>query len=246
MPPLQNRKRELENNDDDQNDLKKKIKITRYDSFNKICELINRCSLIARVTFKNFIDSACKYRASAFGDTATALFGELKVNEIYEIRNFNVTLSNPKYNVHKNMYEMALKTDTTIIKFDGQCDIPEDTISYKTFEEFYSENVNDLIDVIGIISKVDDITNVTFQKNDVSKRDVTIKDIDDKVITLVFWRKRADDFAGKIKDVISVKGAKIYIYRGDQFLSIQGNSVVTFNDETNRFSKSLMDFVQAG
>ncbi|XP_003248874.1 replication factor A protein 1-like [Acyrthosiphon pisum] len=176
------------------------------------------------------IDKTTEIRAKAFGDDCDRLFLQLQENNVYNIKNGKIQLADKEYNNSKNDYEIFFKETTIIIEQFGFTDIPTHP-QLKTIENFWSMDINTLIDTIGVIIKIEKSKEIKKKNsNDTYKlRDIILKDKTGFSVTVVLWDTEAINFNANEGDIMSIIDGQIIVFKNVNKISVTGSSEILIN-----------------
>ncbi len=150
-----------------------------------------------------FMDSSGKIKIIEFGKDCKKLSGVYE-NIFYLISDCLVKSANKLYSNPINKYELII-TETSVIS------ILKRSIDVVPLSELINKNINDLVDVIGIIKSVQE---TSFSIGNVAKRVVCILDEQIDSFSVTLWGETTEKFNGVENQVILFKQARLGNYNG--------------------------------
>lgn len=101
-----------------------------------------------------------------------------------------------------------------------------------TIDKLNEIDKDSMVDVIGIVKDVDEITQVTSRttQKQIPKRDITLIDMSGRTIRLTLWSQQAENFNNNQHPVLAIKGAKTSDYNGIS-LSTTQSTLINLNPD---------------
>lgn len=179
-----------------------------------------------------FLDNSGEIRATGFNEQVDAYYNKLEVGKVYYVSGCRVNAANKQFSKTKNDFELSLDRSTQIEPcLNDVDDIPVAKYNFVPLDKLVDVPPNDLVDVIGVLSHIDDVNQITTKKGDpFDKRDITIVDDTGYSVRCTVWGKQASEFKTPLEKVVAVKGAKVSDY-GGRSLSLFSSSTFTVEPE---------------
>jgi len=104
---------------------------------------------------------------------------------------------------------------------DTRAAIPKMRYSFVDIDRLQDLAAEDLVDVLGVITRVGDIGTIITKKDqrEIKKRAVEITDRTKRTVEVVLWTEQAEEFNGSVGTVLAVKNARISDFQGFKNLS---------------------------
>lgn len=186
----------------------------------------------------DLMDATSDIRGTFFNDDADRWMDQLEANKVYKVRGGSIKPANKNFNQTKSEWEITFGRETTFEPCPESA-APKVTYAFKTIEEIESMDTNAVIDVIGVISAADPITEITVKSganagNKIPKRDVTLVDQSLKTIRLTLWDANKDlVHEGSAAPVIAIKNVKIGDFQGKN-ISTSRSSICEINPDMSQ------------
>lgn len=218
----------------------------------------NNWAIKARVSFKSdvktwsnqrgsgslfnvhFLDETGEIRGTAFNDACTKFSEMLQEGKVYRVSKARLRQANQKFSTLKHSYEIQLDMDTVIEECTGDDQdqsVPQvkyDLVKLDTLknqEVVPNNQPGGEVDVLGVITKVDDAFQITSKAGKTyDRRNVTIVDDSKIAINVGLWNKPALDFSLPVGTVIVCKGCKLNDFRGKSLSMTPGGRIVESPD----------------
>lgn len=176
------------------------------------------------------IDETGEIKATAFNNIVDEFYPKFQEGKTYYVSKGQVNLAKKKFNTVNNEYEIGLQRGTIV----EEChDGPVLNIQYKfvPLDQLMNHNAGDMIDVLGIVKEVSDISHITTrQGNDLVKRELTIVDRSGASVRLTLWGRQAENFKETGEPIIAWKGVKVGDF-GGRTLSMLSSSSMEINPD---------------
>ncbi|CAI9740572.1 A 70 kDa DNA-binding subunit-like [Octopus vulgaris] len=210
----------------------------------------NRWKICARVTHKSavrnwsnsrgegklfsvtFLDDSGEIRATGFNDAVDKFFEFLQVNKAYYVSRATLKMANKKFSSVQNDFEMTFNSDTVIELCTENTNLPTITYDFKPLKDLGQIEPNTIIDVIGVVTNVGDITTVVGRQSnkEFSKRDLQLADQSGMSVRFTIWGGDAESFQDNKNPVVAVKGAKVSDW-GGRTLSLLSSGQMILNPD---------------
>lgn len=174
-----------------------------------------------------FIDDSGVIRATGFNEQCDKFFSVLEVGKVYYVAGARVNTANKQFSKVDNDYELSLDRNTQIqVCHEAADEIPVSNYKFIPLDQISDAAPNSIADVLGVLSHVEDVSQITTKKGDpFSKRDITLVDDTGYSIRCTVWGRQAEQFNVPLGNVIAVKGAKVNDY-GGRSLSLFSSSTL--------------------
>ena len=195
------------------------LPISKLNCFQNKCAIRATCTRISPILacknnnknccFADFVDSSGEVKIKEFDFECSKLSG-ITVDNIYFISNFQVDIASKKYATLSNKYELLITDKSTVELCKRSLNLCE------SLSDVFGKNINDLVDVIGIIKSVQN-TNFVISKtngNKFNKRDFCIFDQYTDSLAVTLWNNRADDFNVEVGQIVAIKQARVCDFNG--------------------------------
>lgn len=194
-----------------------------------------------------FIDVTGEIKATGFQEQCDKFYDMLQIDNVYFISRGALKPANKQYSKLSNDYEMTFNNETVIEQCHETDNLPHINISLCPLSDISNKNVNDLVDVIGIVKSAGDKSSIIVKATgkELTKREITIVDDSNCAINATLWGKTAEDFDGSDNPVVLFKGAKVGDYNGKN-LSVGGSALFQINPDIQEAHKLRGWFDQVG
>jgi replication factor A1 len=194
----------------------------------------NRWTIKVRVTFKgeikrytndrtkdgklfhfDVVDSEKgEIRITMFNEIVDVFYPHIHQGNTYYISRGQLKFANKKFTNIKHEYELTLDRLSIVQQAIDDGTIGGIDFHFVPISAMHQKNKDDLVDVIGIVHKVDTRSSVKVQKQEreVAKRTLTLIDMEGASIDLTLWGQHADNVNEELlltKPVLAVKGVKV-------------------------------------
>ncbi|CAF4380615.1 unnamed protein product [Rotaria socialis] len=163
------------------------------------------------------VDSSGEIRAVGFDHLAERFYATLEIEKTYYISNASVVPGKQNFNSFTHMYQILLRSDTTIDLCGRENDeVHADIVfNFIPIKEITHRTCNTVCDVVAVISSIDACKTYynKYKRKYCVKRDLMIID-EDASIMLTLWEHQAESFDNTIRSIIGIKGAKICDFHG--------------------------------
>ncbi|XP_043464084.1 replication protein A 70 kDa DNA-binding subunit A-like [Leptopilina heterotoma] len=120
--------------------------------------------------------------------------------------------------------------------------LPQNAYNFKSIEEAKLLEPGEFVDICGIVTKVDDIQDITVKNGSkLTKRPVIITDANCNTIEIALWNNLSKTIELNLKDIIIIKRGKIGNFRNTNYISVLQSSMLKINDMENEESKRLSE-----
>ncbi|KAF8476944.1 hypothetical protein BDZ91DRAFT_687929 [Kalaharituber pfeilii] len=194
----------------------------------------NRWTIKARVTLKSdvktyknqrgsgklftvhFLDETGEIRATGFNDQCDALYDVIQEGQVYYVSKCRVVIAKKQFSNITNDYELTFERDTEIEKCEDQNDVPQLKFNFVPLAELSNIQKDGMVDVIGILREVGDVTKILSPKTNKEhkKREIVIADTSEYAVKLALWEANAQNFDAPLESVIAFKGVKVSDFNG--------------------------------
>ncbi|KAN0024183.1 hypothetical protein ACTFIV_008583 [Dictyostelium citrinum] len=197
------------------------------------------------------VDSTGEIKCACFSDSSNpnnvinALYDCFENGKVYLIQKFFVKTANKQYNTLSHPFEISINSDSKVMISPDQTQFTA-IYNFKKIADIENLEKNETLDVIGAITNIEPIANLTSkQGKDFTKFGITIADDTNASISVVFWNEKATEIAPQVKvgDIIAVKGVKVSDYSG-RTLSYGFASSFALNDEQIQETSNLRAHLQ--
>eukprot|EP00106_Octopus_bimaculoides_P012470 XP_014779912.1 PREDICTED: replication protein A 70 kDa DNA-binding subunit-like [Octopus bimaculoides] len=156
--------------------------------------------------------------------------GELTV--AYYVSRATLKMANKKFSSVKNDFEMTFNSDTVIELCTENTNLPTITYDFRPLKDLDQIEPNTIIDVIGVVTDVADITTVVGRQSnkEFSKRDLQLADQSGMSVRFTIWGGDAENFQDNKNPVVAVKGAKVSEW-GGRTLSLLSSGQMILNPD---------------
>ncbi|CDK27204.1 unnamed protein product [Kuraishia capsulata CBS 1993] len=181
----------------------------------------------------HFMDESNEIRATAFNEVADKYYDFLKEGHVYYVSKARIQPAKKQFSTLSHNYELALDRDSLIEECDDASDVPNLQYSFVSLERVPDLTTNSIIDVVGVLNKVDDLFSITAKSSGrpFDRRDITIVDSSHFAATVGLWNKIAVNFDIPVGTVVAIKGAKVQDF-GGRTLSLTPSATIIANPET--------------
>jgi replication factor A1 len=165
-------------------------------------------------------------RATMFNESADKFHDLLEQDKVYYISKGQVKMANKQYTSHLNSeYELTLNADAEIVLAEDSGNIKKIKFSFEPIDRISSKPKDSIIDVIGVVTKIGDLSNILSQKTnrEIPKRAITLVDESFHSIELTLWGNLAEQHSEvdlSQNAVIAVKGCRVGDYGGRSLSSL--------------------------
>lgn len=149
--------------------------------------------------------------------------GKLKENAIYSVERFMLTGQKTKHRVTNHLHRIKLAKNTKFVEvFPPPQDFPPYKYQIKSFDELESRMGDStyVSDVIGMAVQQTDV--IPSKTNQDPRRQIRIKDNNDKVAVVTLWGRHADNFEAQILYEESAKHNVAVLFTGVTVSSFSG------------------------
>eukprot|EP01127_Copromyxa_protea_P001929 TRINITY_DN11830_c0_g1_i1.p1 TRINITY_DN11830_c0_g1~~TRINITY_DN11830_c0_g1_i1.p1 ORF type:complete len:455 (-),score=75.70 TRINITY_DN11830_c0_g1_i1:51-1415(-) len=178
------------------------------------------------------VDSSGEIKCTMFNDVVDKFEPLLQLDKIFYISKASIKAANRKFT--KADYEMTLNSSSVIEEVFDSDDLPK--IRYEFLQEIdqiQDIDLNTLVDVFGVISSCSDVSTLTSKKDGrtLLKRSLHIVDKSNRSVEMTLWGDKAENFEGKVGDVIALKNARIGEYMNAKNLSAVNSTQIDLNPQ---------------
>ncbi|EAL62688.1 hypothetical protein DDB_G0289513 [Dictyostelium discoideum AX4] len=197
------------------------------------------------------VDSTGEIKCACFSDSSNpnnfinALYDCFENGKVYFIQRFFVKSANKLYNTLSHQSELSINSESRVMISPDQTQFTPH-YNFKKIADIENLEKNDTVDVIGAITNIDPIANLTSkQGKEFTKFGITIADDTNASINVVFWNEKATEVAPQVKvgDIIAMKGVKVSDFSG-RTLSYSFGSSFGLNDEQLQETSNLRAHLQ--
>jgi replication factor A1 len=171
-------------------------------------------------------ESEGEIRATMFNDAADKFYNLFEQDKVYFISKGQVKMANKQYTSHLSSdYELTLNNDAEVVLANDTGNIKKIKFSFEPISQIGAKPKDTIIDIIGVVTKVGDRTNIVSQKTnrELSKRVLTIADESRHSIEITLWGSLAElnsDSVLSENAVIAIKGCRVGDYGGRSLSSL--------------------------
>ncbi|KAM3724830.1 putative replication factor Asubunit [Dirofilaria immitis] len=174
-------------------------------------------------------------RIAAFDDVAEKFYSIIQKGLMFYVSGGTVKQANKRFNTTGHDYEITVRNDSEVMPCLDREKIEQPKLILNIVRLCNVANhVNESIDIIAIVEKVNDIMQVTARSTGahLEKRDIMLIDMSETEITLTFWGEQARTYDKEIEgQTIGIKGAFVKEFNGNLSLSIGNSSRIELNME---------------
>ena len=180
----------------------------------------------------DFVDSqGGEIRATCFKDTAKKFFPIFEENKVYLVSHGQIKFADQRFNPLSHEYEITLDNSSTVELCSDDNAIPTVQYNFERIANLTNAEGNSVIDLIGVVSQVGEIANITSKSgNELTKRDIFVADDTGASIKLTLWSDKAVSFSSPPGTIIAIKGARVSDY-GGKSLSLVSSSKLEENPD---------------
>jgi len=162
-------------------------------------------------------DDSGSIRLTGFRETAEKTFEIVQMGKVYAVSKTSVKPANRQFNRSTSEYEMTLNYDSSVELVEDDGSLGQITYKFKKISDLDAVEVNTFVDVIGVVTDVGDIREITTKAGEqLKKREITLVDDSNRSIQLTLWRDRAEAFnapSGPVP-ILAIKAARRGEYNG--------------------------------
>ena len=132
-----------------------------------------------------------------------------------------------------NDYEITLNSDSVVEECnDVSVEVPKLKYKFIQIKDLPNVSLQSMVDVIGIVRAIDDITAITSKKTqkELKKRELTLLDNSSHEVRFTLWNEVAEQFECDLHSVLAVKNAFVGEYNG-RTLSMVNNTTMQVDPE---------------
>jgi replication factor A1 len=170
-----------------------------------------------------------------FKDAAEKFYPLLEAGQVYTFSNGRLKVANKQFNTCNSDYEITFNADADIRLCEQDNSIDTIRYSFRTLDTLENSEPNSTCDVIGIVKRCGDVSELTSKKtgNQLFKREIFIGDQTGCEVSLTLWGEKAqeDEMQWQNAPVLAIKKAKIGEYQGGITLGTLQSSVLTLNPD---------------
>lgn len=172
-------------------------------------------------------------RASAFNDAAEKFFALMNIGSVYTISKGSLKIANKKFNRLPNEYELHLNSDAVVEPCpDDDSSIQDQVFEFKTLEELNNMAPDSFCDVLGVVTALSAITNLTSKAGkDLTKRVIQVVDQSQLSIDVTMWGSEAESWnEEKIRpgsgQIVAIKNCKVSDFGGKSLNMSFGSQLI--------------------
>eukprot|EP00697_Spironema_sp_BW2_P014084 gnl/Spiro4/4427_TR2199_c0_g1_i1.p1 gnl/Spiro4/4427_TR2199_c0_g1~~gnl/Spiro4/4427_TR2199_c0_g1_i1.p1 ORF type:complete len:677 (+),score=171.25 gnl/Spiro4/4427_TR2199_c0_g1_i1:305-2032(+) len=167
-------------------------------------------------------------RITFFNEDLDKLYTKVDVDRVYFFSNGSLKQANPKFCTTTSQLEITMGRDSKI-EFCGDPDsIPKLKMNFTKLSDIASLEPGKVIDVIGVITEVGDVSTFTATKTnkELTKRNVKLIDASNHIADLTLWGEQAIKFNSQYGEIMAIKAARVGDFGGGRNLGSSMNSFI--------------------
>lgn len=166
-------------------------------------------------------------RATMFNEQVDMFSAILEKNHVYMISGGSLKPANAKFSNLKNEFELTFNSSTHIVPcVDNANEIKMQRYVFVPISDIVNKAKDDMVDVIGVITQVGALGNITTKKGDsLAKRTVTLVDTTARSIELTLWGSTAENFSAAGSPVLACKAVRVSDYAGRTLGTMSGSAI---------------------
>lgn len=171
-------------------------------------------------------------RATGFNETVDEYYNLLEEGKVFFISKARVQIAKKQFSNLQNEYEIAFDKSTMIEPCYDTSDVPDVKYNFTQLSSLDSLEPNSITDVIGVINRVDDASQIVSKSTQkpYTKREIYLVDRSQQSVRLTLWGKLAENYDHTNDPVIAFKGVKVGDF-GGRSLSMVGASTLFVNPD---------------
>ncbi|KAF3934837.1 hypothetical protein ABW19_dt0201204 [Dactylella cylindrospora] len=173
------------------------------------------------------MDQTGEIKATAFNDQCDNLFEFFEEGSVYYVSKCRVQIAKKQFSNVDNDYELTFEKDSEVEKAEDADDIPMPTFNFVTLEDLQTAEKDAVVDVIGVIKEIGDVSSITSKTTQKSfnKREIGLVDNTGYNVKLTIWGKMADSFSTPPESVVAFKGVKVSDFGGRSLSMVNSSSM---------------------
>ncbi|KAF5831325.1 hypothetical protein DUNSADRAFT_13299 [Dunaliella salina] len=129
-------------------------------------------------------------RVTGFGDVVDKFYDLIEPGNVYIVSRAGLLPKKPQFNHTSHQFEIRLDKDSTIEAANDEdaTRIPQIIYNFKQIEELERMDVNQMVDIIGVVEQVNESQMFTRKDGgETCKRSIILRDMSNKSIDLTLW-----------------------------------------------------------
>lgn len=175
-------------------------------------------------------------RVVGWNDQCDRFYDQVQVGSVYMLSKGSLRNKRGNYNQTRHQFEIHLESGSILERCDDAADIPKMLFQFMPIAQLSESPQGTVIDVVGVIEKVEDWT--TLQKkdgNETKKRVIVLRDNSGASIDCTLWGNYANDPGDKLyqevsmnnkRPVIAIKAARVGDYNGKTISTTSATALV--------------------
>lgn len=177
-------------------------------------------------------------RLACFNEVAEKFYAIIQKDSMYYVAGGTVKQANKRFNGTGHDYEISLRNDSEVLPCLDREKIEQPKLSLNVVPlSKVASHVNECIDVIAVIDKVNEVQQLTARKSGqpLNKRDLELIDQSETIVVLTLWGEQALNYGSEYEhQTVGIKGAMVREYNGSFSLSTMNSTRIEMNPECNQ------------
>jgi len=145
----------------------------------------------------------------------TRFYPLLEEGKVYLLANGKIKAANKAYTSVPHLYELSFDEKAVISEAPDDARIAKAVYSFVKLANLSSVDANKMVDVIGVLSGVNDSVAITSKKGDsLTKRDLVLADDTGVQVSCTLWGEKHAEAPFAVGEGLALKGVKVSDYGG--------------------------------